>query len=195
MKRLFFGIEIPEAQKRYLQEVVREGRKRLRGVKWVEPECMHVTLKFLGNTPDALLADVVSAGRWASAGVGPMRLELGSVGAFPAPSKPRIVWVGLDGEKSRLGQLAEALEGHLEALGFEPEQRPYRAHVTVGRSSEKNSESALSALVSKVRCDSGCEFTVERFVLFSSQLTPTGPIYTPLAYIPLGNSESEATPE
>ena len=185
MKRLFFGVEVPESDKAALMDVVHQGRKYLRGVKWVAPECLHVTLKFLGNTPDALVGDVVQAAQMAAQGLGPMVLRLMAVGAFPGPEKPRILWAGVEGDVPQLKRLAEALEENLEMLGFTPEDRPFTAHVTLGRAGERNEKESFPVWANKFSHSQLAQFTATRFVLYQSELTPRGPIYTPLAHIDL----------
>ncbi len=185
MKRLFFGVEVPDSQKPGLMDVVHEGKKRLRSVKWVSPDCLHVTLKFLGNTPDALVADVVRAAELAAEGMKPMTLSLKAVGAFPSPSKPHILWAGVGGDVPELQKLAVALETYLEMLGFTPEERPFTAHVTLGRSAQRGDSAEFPVFSGRFENKELGAFVARRFVLYESQLTPRGPIYTPLAHIEL----------
>lgn len=185
MKRLFFGVEVPEPEKAALMDVVHKGRKYLKGVKWVASECLHVTLKFLGNTPDALVGDVVSAAHLAAQGTGPLVLRLKEVGSFSGLNGPRILWVGVEGDVSGLRQLAEALEEQLEMLGFTPEPRPFTAHVTLGRAGERNETGNYPVWENTFSGAVLAEFTASRFVLYESELTPRGPMYTPLARIEL----------
>lgn len=187
MKRLFFGIDIPEERKAALLDVVQEGRKRLRNVKWVPIENMHVTLKFLGNTPDALVGDVVRAAEASAAGIPALTLRLKGLGAFPSPSKPRIIWMGLEGDLAGLANLAELLGLHLQPLGFEEEERPFTAHVTLGRASERDERGSFLELYKKHERQEYGQFVATEFVLFQSDLTPRGPIYTPLERVKLGS--------
>ncbi len=178
--RAFIAIDLPPAVKDALGEVARAlGERVLRGaVRWVRPEQMHLTLRFLGDTPTDGLPAVQQAMDAAAAASRPFALRLGGVGCFPNSSRPRVVWVGLaapgGGDSAPLLALKAALDEALTPLGWPPEDRPFRAHLTLGRVKD---ERAARGVV-WTHDVPGLEAPVRAIHLIESQLRPDGPIYT-----------------
>jgi 2'-5' RNA ligase len=193
--RAFISLELPQTARQALEGVQRELAPAGRNVKWVRPEGIHLTLKFLGNIEEAQVEPLYQAMSQASSGCGPLRLRMKGVGAFPGLSRPRVVWVGLTGDTERLIALAQDLERRLTPLGFAPEGRPFTPHLTLGRVKEfgaggkgrgpAGAKSPLSEAVLKL---SGLElegFEVGELVLFRSELKPGGAVYTRLRSVRL----------
>lgn len=178
--RAFIAIDLPPAVKDALGGVAHElGERVTRGVvRWVRPEQMHLTLRFLEDTPLDRLAAVQQAMDAAAGGQSPFELRLDGIGCFPTLSRPRVVWVGLaaagGGESAPLLALKAALDEALTPLGWPPEDRPFAAHLTLGR-------------VKDERGAHGVEWTtdvpplaipVTAIHLIESQLRPEGSVYT-----------------
>src|SRR4051812_44699269 len=188
--RLFTAIELPEP--------VREHLLRLRGVlaelpglsdtvSWVKPENLHVTLKFLGEVPDAevdALGDAI-----ARADVKPMRLQVDHMVFFPQRGPVRVIAVGLAGDVERLGRVYAGIEDACAALGFEREGRAYTPHVTLGRGRHGRGGGELRRVREMALAEHfpGPEFVAGGFVLMRSQLNPKGAIYTPTAQFSKAN--------
>jgi len=132
--RLFVAIELPRKLKRTFADLAGSFRPREHErVRWIEQEAMHLTLKFLGDTPiEDVEAIKTSLARVASSS-GKFTIKIGRTGCFPSFRDPRICWVGLAGELRRLEQLQGRVEGSMVNLGFKPEDREFRPHVTIGR--------------------------------------------------------------
>ncbi|MGA0274880.1 MAG: RNA 2',3'-cyclic phosphodiesterase [Dehalococcoidia bacterium] len=132
--RLFVAIELPMKLKRTFADLAGSFRPReYERVRWIEQEAMHLTLKFLGDTPiEDVEAIKTSLARVASSS-GKFTIKIGRTGCFPSFRDPRICWVGLAGELRRLEQLQGRVEGSMVNLGFKPEDREFRPHVTIGR--------------------------------------------------------------
>jgi RNA 2',3'-cyclic 3'-phosphodiesterase len=196
--RLFIAAELPPAVK----EVLKGAQMRLRQgnppVKWVAPGAMHLTLKFLGETQTGRVPGIVAAMRSALEGRGPIGLRLEGAGAFPKLSRPSVVWAGVGGETAELARAAADLDAALAALGFPRENRPFRAHLTLGRVRREASADQLERLGSAVyalpRLDS-VAWTVERVVLFRSELLREGPVYTQLDAITLSQNSGVRSQE
>jgi 2'-5' RNA ligase len=186
--RTFFAVEIGDEARRAAAALV----LRLRGepggdaVRWVRPEAMHVTLRFLGATPRARISELVAAVRRETEGLAPFPLRLGALGAFPNPRRPRVVVVGVEGEHGALGELAAATERGVVAAGFAPEERVFHGHVTLGR---LRNERRRIRLPDGERFDAS-PFPVDSLVLFRSQAAAGGSIYSPLERLPLGGAAS-----
>jgi len=176
--RLFFGLPIDEG----VRNRVRIAQDRLRPVagkvKWVEPANLHLTLRFVGETPDTDAERVAAAAQGVGDGVLPVSLALRGVGAFPTPARPRVVWVGLGRGAEALAGVSRDLNARLqEALGLPPEARPFAPHLTVGRVKEPAPSRALATAIEELRDEDFGEFVAVRFMLYHSTLTPRGPIY------------------
>ena len=183
MLRTFFAIEIGEEARRAAAELV----ERLRtdpgcdGVRWTRPEAFHVTLRFLGPTPDERVPALVEAVRRETAGIAPFALALGALGAFPDEHRPRVLFVGVEPHEP-LEALAAAVERGVVAAGFPPEERTFNGHLTLGRVRERRRRVRLPR---GARC-AAATFPVASFVLMRSDPSPQGSVYTPLARIALG---------
>jgi RNA 2',3'-cyclic 3'-phosphodiesterase len=154
-------------------------------VRWVDPERVHLTLRFLGETPEARLDGLIAALRTASAEHPVLHLAARGVGGFPTITRPRVVWVGVDGDVTELVRLAGAVALALAPLGFPPETRPFSAHLTVGRvRSPRGLDRLVKALVAAGRPDLGA-WTADEVVLYRSHLHPQGATYEALARLPL----------
>lgn len=187
--RSFVAIELPEQ--------VKDGLASLRGelkraehsfVKWVGPEGVHLTLKFLGNIPAIQVTEISDTIAAAARGVPPFRLEVARLGAFPNLKQPRVLWVGIRGELTTLLQLQQNIDSGLTALGFTQEERPFAPHLTLARLRQTASPAerkAFGELAASASFETGYPFDAKAVSLMRSQLTPGGAIYTRLSVIEL----------
>jgi len=179
--RAFIAVEIsPEVRARVGELMVKLKRTEAE-VKWVRPASMHLTLRFLGNIfPDQVPA-VAEALREAASGFAPVDIEVEGAGAFPSEERPRVFWLGLKRGGPELAAIAERLNAALTARGFGPADKPFAAHLTLGRvKSPRNLGRARKVLESEARRSFGW-YTVGRIILFESELSPGGAKYTELA--------------
>lgn len=133
-QRLFIAIEIPRARKREFRDLAKSFRPReVDRVRWIDEEAMHLTLKFLGDTPEEMIPEIKTALQQAAESTGKFTIKIGRTGCFPSFRDPRICWVGFSGELRRLEQLQGRVEGRMVAIGLEEDDRDFRAHITVGR--------------------------------------------------------------
>jgi 2'-5' RNA ligase len=149
-------------------------------VRWLRPEALHVTLRFLGNVAQASLPDLVRRVGAETARLAPFRLRPGSVAPFPSARHARVVALVLEPEQA-LARLAAAVERGVVAAGHAPESRPFRAHCTLGRVTARRPSRAVTVPVTVP------DFTlhVTEAVLFRSELLRSGARYTPLESLPL----------
>jgi len=186
--RAFIAIEIPEAVRPDLERVQAGLKGPFIRASWVSPKNIHLTLKFLGDIPPdsaaALNERMAEAGR----GISPLSLFASGVGAFPGPRRPRVLWVGLGGDLDRLERLHRGLEAEMGRAGFPPEGRPFRAHLTVARVKAVEDPAALEEALRRLSGFRSPPFSAVEMVLFRSELTPSGPIYTRLYRAGLGGA-------
>jgi 2'-5' RNA ligase len=197
--RLFVGIALPADVQAALGQVQAQLATALpRGVAWVRPESMHLTVKFLGNVPRARLPMIVAALGPVAAASRAFQLWTGPLGVFPTPGRPRVLWVGVVGAAASppaaptevvpppLADLQARIEAALGAHGFAPETRPFRGHITLGRIRAEASQADLRQLgvVAPRVTVPVLPIPVDELVLFESELARTGARYTPRARLP-----------
>src|SRR5262249_13808209 len=151
-------------------------------VKWVEPENIHVSLLFLGEVNERAIHDLCVAVGDCCAEVENFRLSVETVGCFPNPRRPRVVWAGIGAGKQEVVALHDALEGPLLDLGcYRREDRPYTPHVTLGRVKADSAQESLAAAIARQSGWQGGEVDVREVHVLSSELKPSGPVYTVLS--------------
>jgi len=177
--RTFIAIELPEEIKGYLRRLQDDLKATQADVKWVAPENIHLTLKFLGEVDDRKLDKIIEIIYETAKEKNKFQIRISSLGAFPKIDSPRVIWVGIDaGDKETKG-ISEELEERIAKIGIPKEDRPFSSHITIGRTrSSLNREKLVRDL--KNRAELGAEkleFYVTKITLFKSTLTPRGPIY------------------
>ncbi len=189
--RSFVAIDLPagvRAELTSLEEKLKARRHPF--VKWVDPESMHLTLKFLGNVAADSIPQIVGAVSRVAEMHSPFKLQVADTGAFPNWQRPQVVWVGMGGELDRLNSLQKGLESVLSPLGFPPESRPFSAHLTLGRLRDRvtpDDRRRFAEFAQTVEFKTSLSFEVNAIRLMKSQLTPAGPIYSELAVARLGS--------
>ena len=186
--RLFVALEIPAAVRDNLAAQIKELRhlpapladKRLR---WVRPENLHVTLKFIGEVEAARLDGI----RRALTAIGldaPVGLELRGLGFFPDERYPRVLWVGLNAS-GNLPVLARDIDRALEGQGIARDQRAFTPHLTLARFEPRAFDEKLRTAIQKNSQREFGAFEAREFHLIQSKLQPSGAAYTSLAAFPL----------
>ncbi len=149
-------------------------------MKWVATDSLHVTLKFLGEVEPERLKRTWEAVRESLAGKTQFTMTLRGLGAFPNRNRVRVIWAGIEEGRDGLAELADRVERACAAQDFAPEDRPFQAHVTLGRVREPVLNADLAAALEALVQEDFGEVLVDRVLLMRSQLTPKGPIYTVL---------------
>ena len=187
--RAFIAIELsPDilAQVGRLQDRVRQDLPSGL-VRWVQPEGIHLTLKFLGDVDQAALPAIEQALRAACAPHAPFGLRVADMGCFPDPRRPRVVWIGVEDESHSLIALQRDVERAIAPLGFPPDRRGFHPHLTLGRVKERRQAAELEALgayVARAKVRVG-QMAVDSVHLMRSELLPGGAVYSALTVVPL----------
>jgi len=195
--RSFIAIELPDELKTgliRLQERLKTGAQY--PVKWVNPNSIHLTLKFLGNIPVDTTGDITRAMETAAQGISPFHLEVKDMGVFPNLKRVQVIWVGVSGEIDRLGQLQQLIEASLTPLGFTPESRPFTPHLTLARLRDRASpdeRQRVGQLIASTRFETTYNITADAINLMKSQLTREGAIYSRISSVGLKRPLSAAT--
>ena len=196
--RTFIAVELPDE----IRDGLRRFQEELRGpigglVRWVNPEGIHLTLKFLGGVPMETLGAIQDALTRSAAGLSPFKLRLGKPGVFPNERSPRVVWVGVEGDLDRLGILQRRIEEKTGELGFKIEERPFTPHLTLGRVRETASpleRRRLGELVVNNPFESSAAFQVTYVSLMRSTLLPSGVVYDRIFLADLISTLSTSSP-
>jgi 2'-5' RNA ligase len=186
--RLFVALEIPAAVRDNLATLIKELRNAELKVRWVRAENLHVTLKFLGETPFEKLEEIRNA-LSAVHSEQPVELDFRGLGFFPNERHPRVLWAGMDASPD-VQSLAASMDQALEKLGFPREDRAFTPHLTLARfSTPRITEKLRAAIQQNMARESGRVKTNE-FHLIESKLKPSGAEYTRLASFPFAAAES-----
>ena len=185
--RCFIAIDVaPEVLAGVLrsQEALRAAAARA-DVRWADRTQLHLTLKFLGAVPDGRVPAVSTALDTVAAGAASIEVAAGGLGGFPSLRRPRVLWVGITAGAPALAELARAVDRAMTGLGFAPEERPFRGHLTLGRVRSPRGEKALAQALSAAGAPAFGSWTASEVVLYESRLKPTGAVYTPVSRHPL----------
>jgi len=179
------AIELKDEVRDALQEVQKALGRAADAVRWVRPEQLHLTVKFLGEVPDDEVPRVAEAVARSAARSRPFEMQLTECGCFPPRGPVRIVWVGTHDGSGALLECVNAVEEELDGIGFPKDSRPFSAHLTIGRAKDgRSSEGVRLAVESgKVR---PVRQSVSELTLMSSVLSAKGPSYSVVARSKLG---------
>jgi RNA 2',3'-cyclic 3'-phosphodiesterase len=179
--RAFLALEIPEEVKAYLEGAADRMARRVKGVKWVKKEGLHITLKFFGEISEARAQEIRETLLFMEKEYSPVAASIKGVDAFPGRRRARVIVVTLGEGVEYMKNLFNDMEEGLLKLNIEPETRGYTPHITLGRVRDPAPllEKDIEALEEK-------PFIVERAVFFQSKLTSAGAIYNPYWEIKLG---------
>lgn len=178
--RLFVGCELEEALRVRLADVGRRATPYLGGLRWVAPEAMHITLKFLGEVEDALVGEVTSALEEPLGDVPAFAVSFQGLGSFPLRGAPRVLWAGISHGAAELSLLSKIVEAAMEPIGFESEKRSFSPHVTLARVKRGARPRGIGELTREGKAATFGSQEVRHVSLIQSVLRPDGAVYTPI---------------
>lgn len=181
--RAFIAIEMPA----HVKDVVRECQQALgrAGVhlRWVKPENVHLTLRFLGDISTDTVEGIKSSLEKLADETPAFSLQIKGAGVFPGLTRPRVVWLGLGGQKLLLGEMYCRLSRLLSGQGIPEEKKPFQGHLTIGRAKGPVDPDLLRAKMAELSILEDRLFPADRICLFKSDLGPGGAVYTPLVRV------------
>ena len=181
-KRLFIAIDLPLSIVDYVNSTVQTIKLRgLNHIRWVKTENLHITLKFLGNTPEELVESVISDIETSCRSIKPFKLQVQNLGVFPNIDSPRVLWMGIRGNINPILHIKNKLDKRLQIHGFSPENRSFSPHLTIGRINKGLTEEDVSVLARCITEIAQCPPAygeVRSLDLVESHLTKEGSIYT-----------------
>jgi 2'-5' RNA ligase len=196
-RRIFIAAPLPPSAVQTVADIVERVRADGvpgggRDVRWVRLDGLHVTLRFLGPTPEPQVELAREATRSAGQKLSAFSLVIGGAGTFPPVGRPRALWLGIREGSERLAAAAKAVNDELVVAGWPPELRPFRAHLTLARADGVPAAGAIAARLLELAGSARITATIDRIVLFES-ITGGGPArYEPLEEVVLGGPTRSA---
>lgn len=189
MLRAFIAVELPGELRQAISRSTETLRKALPGplVRWVAPQNIHLTLKFLGDVSPANLERLAGTLEVEAAACQAFTISVGGLGAFPTPRRARVIWIGIEAPAA-LAALARGMEAAAARLGYAEEGRPFSPHLTLGRVDRSAGAADLArvhAALEGTTVGALGSAPVEAVHIFKSDLRPGGPVYTRLYALPL----------
>ena len=193
--RAFVAIELGH----HLKTALADAQRRLAKaadlpVRWVRPESIHLTLQFLGDVGEESLDDITQALALAAESSQPFTIGLGEFGAFPSMKQARVLWIRVTGDEAALQTIRGSIANALARVGFQPEDRAFQAHLTLGRTARGAPLAVPSEAIHAVRIANLAEAPHQRIThlsLMRSMLKSDGAVHTRLRSIQLGTRLSE----
>jgi 2'-5' RNA ligase len=189
--RLFVAFALPEPPRRDLRRRADGVRDRLPRARWADFADVHLTLLFLGETPEAAVPAFAGALRETFARFSPLELRLASGGTFPEGRPARVAWVGVEAPEDLTALQAEITAAAVATLGFTPEARGFHPHVTLARCSDPWRRETIDKFKTAFTGPIGPPFVADRGILFESRLSPKGARYREVAAFPMAEDAVE----
>jgi 2'-5' RNA ligase len=187
--RTFIAVAVPDSAGHKLTRLQTLLAPDLPGTRWTATLPFHLTLAFLGDVADTDLNEVCLAAAKAAAPLAPFELRIEGLGAFPQPTRPRVIWVGVTGPGvEALAILQKSLVDAVRRVGYLPDEERFHPHVSLGRVKSgrpRGPSPDMTPLVRHYATWSPGSLRVAEAVVFASTLTPEGPVYAPLGRAPL----------
>ena len=177
--RAFIAIELSKEIRENLKCLEDRLSDIIHGIKWIQPDNIHLTLKFLGNIEEVKIPAIKNILDDIAKDNGPFKLRISNLGTFPSPSKPRVIWVGIDSGEKECAKIASDIEDRLIALGVEKEARNFHPHLTLARIKFLHNKFSVTTALAAIDIRPE-EMKVTKLTLFRSDLTSQGAIYQKL---------------
>lgn len=176
LKRMFVALDLPLECREELAGSSLKARSLFRGISWVKPENIHLTLKFLGDVDELREKQLVERFRALAPRHSPIEVAYGGIGHFARAKDISAIWIGINEKTGALARLARDIEAEAAEVGFAPEGKPFSPHITLGRVKEPALLPGWDVLKGSF---APWEDKVVHswFSLYRSTLTPSGPIY------------------
>jgi 2'-5' RNA ligase len=180
--RAFLAIEPPEDILQALSRLQEKLKREIGGrISWTKPQGQHLTLKFFGDISMEDVNNISFVVQNRKALTPSLNLKIEKTGVFPNAHRPRVIWCGVAGDLDKLSELQKQLDIDFAGIGFQKEDRSFRAHLTLGRIKDPSGLTGISEALTKQKAFIAGEFSCKELVLFQSKLLPHGAVYTKLA--------------
>ncbi len=178
--RTFIAIDLSEENQNKLALIQDKLKECPTCVRWVKPENIHLTLKFLGDISQNKIQKIIKLIPGIYKDAAPFAFDITHLGAFPKISRPNIIWVGIENNADKLRGLADKLEHGLVSLGFAKKPKKFSPHITIGRVKNFKGVKKFIEAIESIQIDPPLLQDDITISLYQSTLTSQGPVYTPL---------------
>jgi 2'-5' RNA ligase len=180
--RTFCAIELSDQVRAALRDHVRRLREAVpeTSASWSRAENVHLTLKFFGDVPKEKISRISDAAARVAGKFSPFQIKIGGTGVIPKASRPQVLWIGVEDPAGHLSELQQRFEEECAGAGFPKENRAYKPHLTIARLRRPEGARQLAETHLQTRF-AAIQVRVSEFVVFRSQLSPTGSVYTPIS--------------
>lgn len=176
--RAFIAIDFDDAVIQQLADLQNRLRRRLPSLRWVRPDQLHLTVKFLGEIDAARVTEIGAELTAVAARRAPFVVRLKSIGCFGTRGSVRVIWVGVKDATGAVQRLAADCDAAMASLGFPPEDRPFSAHLTLARNKNPHLTREIHRAIETEQYTAFGEQTIASITLYQSELDSTGPTYT-----------------
>lgn len=180
--RMFCAFELPQTLRRSIENHAQRVREAVPDIaaSWIRPENIHLTMKFFGNVDQARVPVISAVTARVVTEFSPIQIEVGKTGVFPRPSRPQVLWIGIDDQSGTLLKLQQRLEDEFALEGFAKEDRAFRPHLTIARIRKPQNANRVAEV------HLGLEFSavavrLHELILFRSELSSKGSKYTTIS--------------
>jgi 2'-5' RNA ligase len=182
--RTFIAVDFPASMLEKIEDITAFFKSKTpeKALKWVDKDNLHLTLKFLGEINKSQIEQVQTVMAQSLEGYQPVDIEISGLGMYPDKRVPRVIWLGISGGEHLL-EFHKTLDQSLARLGIKPEGRPYSPHLTIARvrrGTDKNIAKEIGETLSQFKVEPLGAIHIDRVLLYQSELTPSGPVYTTL---------------
>jgi 2'-5' RNA ligase len=185
--RAFLAIDPPEDILQAMSRLQEKLKREINGrISWTKSQGQHLTLKFFGDISTADVNNICTAVQKRIVSEPKLNLKIENLGVFPDARRPRVIWCGVTGDLEKLITLQKKLDDDFANIGFPAEDRPFQAHLTLGRIKDSHGLTGINEALTKYSAFTAGEFSCKELILFQSRLTPQGATYTKLAEFALG---------
>ncbi len=190
--RAFWAVETTRELQAELAVIQNQLKTLITGVRWTRIGNIHLTLKFLGDTPPSEIQSMVNELKKPLSSLKAFRLPIETLGIFPDLRRPRIIWLGTENVPEDYYRLVEIIDENMVKFGFERERRKQIPHLTIGRIKRLKKSQILSTIVDQFKKLQVPELAVDRVSLVKSVLKPHGPEYAAMAKFNLISNGGES---
>lgn len=184
--RLFVAVELDERVRSVMVDAQKKLGRACDGVRWIRPEQLHMTVKFLGEVEDGRIAEICESAKMAAAECRCLDLRVSACGCFPPRGAVRIVWVGVGGDEGGITPMVQGVESRFESIGFPRETKPFSPHITIGRVRDDRSQGGIRSAAAAHSPEPAVQ-RVDSLVVMSSVLSRSGSTYTVVSRSRLGS--------
>ena len=185
--RAFLAIDPPENILQSMSRLQEKLKREISGrISWTKPQGQHLTLNFFGDISTEDVKNICSAVQNRVTSEPSLNLKIEKLGVFPDARRPRVIWCGVTGDVENLSVLQRQLDSDFAGICFPGEDRPFQAHLTLGRIKDSRGLTGINEALKKYSAFAAGEFNCTELILFQSKLSPQGAVYTKLAEFALG---------